>query len=471
MGTRKTLLLLIVIVFLFFIGCGKKDFAQNSSINETKDNENLFNIAKKKKKDVLVIVYAYGCGGCTNLFSHVLGDEQIASFIDENFVLNKAESNSPGGKRFIDEYNIWAFPTILCLHPDKTEIDRITGDLHKNIFLQKLRNMHNNLYTLEYFLKQLNANPGDGEILLNVFHKYALRGDLENVLKYEKRIKQIAPGLYELKMEKILSVVETVYFANRRYEEAIEIAYRIMQCVPDAHSESQYRFIARCLERLHRYEEAFYVYSTLVALDPEDISSYIDITAFSLIQSTGIETAIELGERGLGVTASDERKAELLFYLGGLYELEGLYGEAIRMVDSAISLHPSEKYTSYREDLLQELQGFSYADISVEEAKRMISETENMDLVLLDVRAPKEYRAAHLQNAINIPGDELYQKKDQLLGFKNSDIIAYCTSGLRSREASLFLARHGFERVFNLRGGIEAWEKNHYKTVNGGKDG
>ena len=37
------------------------------------------------------------------------------------------------------------------------------------------------------------------------------------------------------------------------------------------------------------------------------------------------------------------------------------------------------------------------------------------------------------------------------------DVILVCHHGSRSQQAALFLARNGFSRVYNLRGGVEAW--------------
>ena len=37
------------------------------------------------------------------------------------------------------------------------------------------------------------------------------------------------------------------------------------------------------------------------------------------------------------------------------------------------------------------------------------------------------------------------------------DLILVCHHGSRSQNAAMFLARNGFARVYNLRGGVEAW--------------
>ncbi|OGQ99557.1 MAG: hypothetical protein A2521_01685 [Deltaproteobacteria bacterium RIFOXYD12_FULL_57_12] len=75
---------------------------------------------------------------------------------------------------------------------------------------------------------------------------------------------------------------------------------------------------------------------------------------------------------------------------------------------------------------------------------------------LLDVRQPKEYEAAHLPAAIFIPLAELPGRLAEL--DKEKPVIAYCAIGGRSRAASQLLAAQGFQEVFNLAGGIKAWQ-------------
>jgi rhodanese-related sulfurtransferase/rubrerythrin len=75
--------------------------------------------------------------------------------------------------------------------------------------------------------------------------------------------------------------------------------------------------------------------------------------------------------------------------------------------------------------------------------------------VLLDVRQPEEYEAEHLPGAKLIPLAELGARLSELDPEKPA--IVYCAIGGRSRVASQVLAGKGFKEVFNLSGGIKAW--------------
>lgn len=79
--------------------------------------------------------------------------------------------------------------------------------------------------------------------------------------------------------------------------------------------------------------------------------------------------------------------------------------------------------------------------------------------LLLDVREPWEVAIA----AIALPGADgrnvpLMQLPEQCDGIDRSQpVVCICHHGVRSRQAVAFLMQHGFDSVYNLAGGIEAW--------------
>ena len=75
--------------------------------------------------------------------------------------------------------------------------------------------------------------------------------------------------------------------------------------------------------------------------------------------------------------------------------------------------------------------------------------------VLLDVRAPEEYREGHIPGSKNMP----LQALDGVINFvdnQNTPIFAYCYSGARSAQAVSALQRMGYTNVKNI-GGIAAY--------------
>ncbi len=84
---------------------------------------------------------------------------------------------------------------------------------------------------------------------------------------------------------------------------------------------------------------------------------------------------------------------------------------------------------------------------------------------LLDVRTPEEFDDAHVgvTHAL-IPYDIVDQHVDRLPVDKSIPIYCICRSGRRSAYSTQFLRSIGYERVFNVTGGIIAWAKLGYEV-------
>ncbi len=84
--------------------------------------------------------------------------------------------------------------------------------------------------------------------------------------------------------------------------------------------------------------------------------------------------------------------------------------------------------------------------------------TENPDTVVIDMRNYYEYEVGHFENAIEIPSDtfreQLPMAADMMQEKKETNIIMYCTGGIRCEKASAYMLHQGFKNVFHLEGGI-----------------
>lgn len=98
--------------------------------------------------------------------------------------------------------------------------------------------------------------------------------------------------------------------------------------------------------------------------------------------------------------------------------------------------------------------------ISPDQLNKMETET-----LIIDVRTPEEYAAGHLENAINIDyrSGNFKDQLDQL--DRTQKVTVYCKVGGRSGRSAKVLKEMGFEKVYDLDGGILEWEKGGFKTV------
>lgn len=83
--------------------------------------------------------------------------------------------------------------------------------------------------------------------------------------------------------------------------------------------------------------------------------------------------------------------------------------------------------------------------------------TDNFDGLLIDVRQPEEHAACNIPEAKLIPLSTLPAEADSLP--KDREIYVHCKAGGRSAKAVEFLLDHGFTKVTNVAGGMDAWLK------------
>ena len=82
-----------------------------------------------------------------------------------------------------------------------------------------------------------------------------------------------------------------------------------------------------------------------------------------------------------------------------------------------------------------------------------INKYEEMGYQLLDVRTPGEISRGGIPGFVNIPVDEIRERKAEL---KNKNILVTCQVGVRGHTATMLLQELGFNAV-NLDGGYLTW--------------
>lgn len=95
----------------------------------------------------------------------------------------------------------------------------------------------------------------------------------------------------------------------------------------------------------------------------------------------------------------------------------------------------------------------TYTTISADDVQQRLA--SGNPVFLLDVRTPGEYDSGHIPGAVLIPVQELESRLSEVP--KEGTVVAYCLTGSRSAEAAGILAGAGYEDVFNMAQGIQAW--------------
>jgi hydroxyacylglutathione hydrolase len=92
--------------------------------------------------------------------------------------------------------------------------------------------------------------------------------------------------------------------------------------------------------------------------------------------------------------------------------------------------------------------------VSVNEVSELTGTGEPLQFV--DVRRPAEHASGHAVQTLNIPLDKLARELDRLDPSKPTYVI--CQSGYRSSVGTSILENAGFDKVYNVTGGTQAWK-------------
>ena len=84
---------------------------------------------------------------------------------------------------------------------------------------------------------------------------------------------------------------------------------------------------------------------------------------------------------------------------------------------------------------------------------------QNLESVILDVRTEEEFESGYIKGALNM---DIRGGADFLVSIESLDksksYFVYCRSGARSGQACQLMSQMGFSALYNLDGGVLAWE-------------
>jgi rhodanese-related sulfurtransferase len=105
--------------------------------------------------------------------------------------------------------------------------------------------------------------------------------------------------------------------------------------------------------------------------------------------------------------------------------------------------------------------GGHWTNVSPDRLAQML---EHKDFTLLNVKTP--YSGEIAGTDLYIPYDQLTARASQLPADKSARILVYCRSGVQSAQAAQTLLDLGYTNIWNLDGGMNAWEASGRQLVN-----
>jgi rhodanese-related sulfurtransferase len=105
--------------------------------------------------------------------------------------------------------------------------------------------------------------------------------------------------------------------------------------------------------------------------------------------------------------------------------------------------------------------GGHWTNVSADQLAQML---QNKDFTLVNVKTP--YIGEIAGTDLYLPYDQLSSRASALPTDKNSRVFVYCRSGVQSAQAAQTLLDLGYANVWNLDGGMNAWQTSGRTLVN-----
>ena len=78
--------------------------------------------------------------------------------------------------------------------------------------------------------------------------------------------------------------------------------------------------------------------------------------------------------------------------------------------------------------------------------------------IVIDTRTQEEFDKGHILNARNIQEADLQSRQKELEKYRTSPVVACCNSGVSAPKLARALKAMGYEKIYVLKGGIQAWQ-------------
>ncbi len=311
--------------------------------SEKCDLTHLRSLASQKNTNIVINFYAYWCPACRELYKKVLTTDGVKGILSD-YVFTRCNGEEGEGEKLFNQYKITAFPTLLILDSGGKELDRLVDEIDEQKIKKTLEQAKSGKSELDELAKKSDANPKDIDLMFNVCMSYIFRSDREKSKKYcEKILKADQKNEKGYASQVLLSLGKYLYFRGiKDYDLAAAHLEQVIKLFPES-KEAKSAFIFLICSYVKGGKEGVAVMKLreLVKKSPNTKEPYKTFAYVSWKNKWRIDQGIENAKKATDLDPSDDDAWDLL---AELYFLKGNKEEAVKAIDEAIRLKPSEEY-------------------------------------------------------------------------------------------------------------------------------
>ncbi len=218
----------ILVALIAISGCGKKEAppAAPTKIDFTTTYDGALKLAQEKNQKILIDFYTDWCTWCKKLDTETYVDSAVIA-LSQNIVFTKL--NAEVDTVTAAKYMVKAYPTIVLMNNDGTEIDRIAGYLPAGDFIKTVDDYLNGVNTLDYFLKKEADSGANIELNSTIAQKYADRGMYADAEKYFQKVLAADPDNAQKFGLQAMMAMGDVKMRDKKYDDAYAIFNNVLK--------------------------------------------------------------------------------------------------------------------------------------------------------------------------------------------------------------------------------------------------
>lgn len=330
------------IIFIVAFGYASLLFSADFIIEKC-DLAQLKGLARERNTDIIINFYAYWCPACRELYKKISSSDTFKGLLS-GYVFARCNGEEGEGERLFNQYKLTAFPTILILNSEGKELERIVDDIDEEKIKKTLEQIKSGKREVDELAKKADANPKDIDLVFNVCMSYIFKADREKAKKYcEKVLKADEKNQKGYASQVLLSLGKYLYFRGLKdYDLAAAHLEQVIKLFPESkEAKSAFIFLISSYIKSGKEGVAVMKLRETIKKNPNSKEPYKTFAYISWKNRWRLDQGIENAKKAADLDPSDD---DLWDLLAELYFAKGDKAEALKAIEEAIKLKPSEEY-------------------------------------------------------------------------------------------------------------------------------
>lgn len=292
---------------------------------------------------VLVDVYATWCGPCHRLDAEVFPTDEAGAATNE-LIAVKIDAETGAGPEVVERWHVVGYPTLLLLHPDGTEIDRVFGFMPADEFSQTVQSYREGRGTIAVLREQVAADPDNLELVLELGQRATVRGEYEEALTHLNRIIGADPdNAAGLRVQAHYMLGKYMYLRGSSDYPAAMAQFQLLMDEYGETDEGKEAVFQMAIAKIRAGDrEVALAYLNQVVADAQSDASMLNSVAWMMFREK-FELEVAIGFARIGLEAEPDADslwdtlAEIQFETGDV-------AGAVESIQHSVTISPDEAY-------------------------------------------------------------------------------------------------------------------------------